>query len=49
MAKTANGDPQPVRGDRGATILGPRNVPLVEHNYRPYFLAILVRSAKLKA
>ena len=32
MAKTANGDPQPVRGNRGATILGPRNAPLEREN-----------------
>ena len=32
MAKTANADPQPLRGDRGATILGPRNVSLEREN-----------------
>jgi oxalate decarboxylase len=28
----SNGDPQPIRGDRGATILGPRNVPVELQN-----------------
>jgi oxalate decarboxylase len=28
----SNGDPQPIRGDRGATILGPRNVPVELEN-----------------
>ena len=33
MAKTAGEhDPKPIRGDRGATILGPRNVPLEREN-----------------
>src|SRR5271154_935000 len=35
MAKTAQdtgGEPRPIRGDRGATILGPRNVPLEREN-----------------
>jgi oxalate decarboxylase len=32
MAKTVDNDPQPIKGDRGATILGPRNVPLEREN-----------------
>ena len=34
MAKTASDsdDPEPIRGDRGATILGPRNVPVEREN-----------------
>jgi oxalate decarboxylase len=32
MADSASEDPKPVRGDRGATILGPRNVPLEREN-----------------
>jgi oxalate decarboxylase len=33
MAKTAgDNDPQPIQGDRGATILGPRNIPLEREN-----------------
>ena len=34
MQRTAssNGDPEPIRGDRGATILGPRNVPVELQN-----------------
>ena len=33
MAKTAGeNDPQPIQGDRGATILGPRNIPLEREN-----------------
>jgi oxalate decarboxylase len=32
MANNANEDPQPIRGDRGATILGPRNIPLEREN-----------------
>ncbi|BAQ16645.1 oxalate decarboxylase family bicupin [Methyloceanibacter caenitepidi] len=29
---TTNADPQPVRGDRGAPIMGPRNVPIEREN-----------------
>ena len=32
MATTAERDPQPIRGDRGAAILGPRNFPLEREN-----------------
>jgi oxalate decarboxylase len=35
MSKTVqhnNGAPQPIRGDRGATIMGPRNIPLEREN-----------------
>jgi oxalate decarboxylase len=33
MAKTAGeNDPQPIQGDRGATILGPCNIPLEREN-----------------
>jgi len=32
MATIAERDPQPIRGDRGAAILGPRNVPLEREN-----------------
>jgi oxalate decarboxylase len=32
MANSANEDPQPIRGDLGAPILGPRNVPLEREN-----------------
>jgi len=32
MANSTNVDPQPIRGDLGATILGPRNVPLEREN-----------------
>jgi oxalate decarboxylase len=32
MASSVNEDPQPIRGDLGATILGPRNVPLEREN-----------------
>ena len=33
MAKTAGeNDPQPIQDDRGATILGPRNIPLEREN-----------------
>ena len=32
MANSANEDPAPIRGDRGATILGPRNIPLEREN-----------------
>ena len=32
MATTAERDPQPIRGDRGAAILGPRNIPLEREN-----------------
>ena len=36
MAKIAQnnngGEPRPIRGDRGASILGPRNVPLEREN-----------------
>jgi hypothetical protein len=30
----ANGGPQPIIGDRGASILGPRNLPLETANRR---------------
>jgi len=32
MPTRADDNPQPIRGDRGATILGPRNVPLEREN-----------------
>jgi oxalate decarboxylase len=32
MATTAERDPQPIRDDRGAAILGPRNIPLEREN-----------------
>jgi oxalate decarboxylase len=41
MVLTANGvdtrEPEPIRGDQGATILGPRNIPIEREN--PYLLA----------
>src|SRR5215831_10519342 len=32
MHHSVDGGPQPIRGDRGASIMGPRNVPLEREN-----------------
>ena len=32
IAQNTGGEPRPIRGDLGATILGPRNVPLEREN-----------------